>query len=258
MTNARSCAISVRLPIADCWYAIAACDDDIIRLREVWLDPYLTGDMWFIRGESRDLLVDCGTGVVSPRLTVEAIARNPVIAVACNCWYDHAGGLHDFAERGCHRDDAESIMAPTPDSSVADIYVSDDMFMALPHEGYSAASYRMRGAAPTILFEDGDWVDLGNRRIEIIHVPGMTPGSIALWEEATGSLFTSDTLFDDPSPQLRTKYRPISRPPDPQRRAKRAANLTRLSTLPVKNVYAGHFGRISRDRMLDLIGAEIG
>jgi glyoxylase-like metal-dependent hydrolase (beta-lactamase superfamily II) len=214
--------------------------------------------MWLVRGQNRDLLVDCGTGMVPPRSIVEAIARNPVIAVACNHWYDHAGGLHDFAERGCHRDDAPMIVAPSADSSVASIYVSDQMFIALPHEGYSADSYRMVGTVPTILFEDGDVIDLGDRQIEIIHVPGMTPGSIALWEKATGSLFTSDTLFDDPSPALRSKYRPIPRPPDPQRAAVRAANLQRLRALPVKTVYAGHFGRIGRHRMLELISAEIG
>jgi glyoxylase-like metal-dependent hydrolase (beta-lactamase superfamily II) len=250
-------AVSAERPVADCWYAIAACDDNIVHLREAWVDPYMTGDMWFVRGQNRDLLVDCGTGIVPPRLIVEAIARNPVIAVACNRWYDHAGGLHDFAERGCHHDDADLIAAPTADLSVASVYVSDQMFMALPYEGYSADSYRMVGAAPTILFEDGDVIDLGDRQIEIIHVPGMTPGSIALWEKETGSLFTSDTLFDDPSPALRTKYWPKSIPPDPQGRAVRVANLRRLSALPVKTVYAGHFGRIRRNRMLELISAEI-
>ena len=250
-------AVSLVRPVADCWYAIAACDDNIVQLREAWVDPYLAGDMWLVRGQDRDLLVDCGTGIVPPRPIVEAIARNPVIAVACNRWYDHAGGLHDFAERGCHHDDADLIVAPTADTSVASVYVSDEMFMALPREGYSADSYRMIGAAPTILFEDGDVIDLGNRQLQIIHVPGMTPGSIALWERATGSLFTSDTLFDDPSPALRAKYRPLTRPPDPQGQAVRVANLKRLSTLPVKTVYAGHFGRIGRNRMLDLISAEI-
>src|SRR5450631_2040440 len=193
-------------PVAEFWYAISPCDDDIVQVREAWIDPYLTGDIWLVRGRDRDLLVDSGTGIVSPRPVVEAIARNSVITVACNRWYDHAGGLYDFAERGCHRDDAALMAAPTPESSVACIYVSDQMLMALPYEGYTAESYRMAGAVPTILFDDGDVIDLGDRRIEIIHVPGMTPGSIALWEKATGSLFTSDTLFDDPAPDLRAKY----------------------------------------------------
>src|SRR5580704_5611795 len=134
-------------PQADFWYAVSPCDDDIVQLREAWIDPYLTGDMWLVRGQDRDLLVDCGTGIVSPRPIVEAIARDPVIAVACNRWYDHAGGMHDFAERGCHLDDAELIAEPTADSSVASVYVSDEMLLALPHEGYSADSYQMVGAA---------------------------------------------------------------------------------------------------------------
>jgi glyoxylase-like metal-dependent hydrolase (beta-lactamase superfamily II) len=241
--------------VAEFWYAISPCDDDIVQLREAWIDPYLTGDIWLVRGRERDLLVDCGTGIVSPRAVVEAVARNPVIAVACNRWYDHAGGLHEFAERGCHRDDAALIAAPTADSSVASIYVSDQMLIALPYEGYTTASYCMKGAAPTILFDEGDVIDLGGRTIEVLHVPGMTPGSIVLWEKASGSLFTSDTLFDDPTPRLREKYRASSDAGDPQQRAARIANLKRLSELPVKTVYAGHFGRIGRHRMLDLIRA---
>ena len=69
-------AVSAERPVADCWYAIAVCDDDIVQLREAWIDPYLTGDMWLVRGRNRDLLVDSGTGIVPPRLYVEAIARN--------------------------------------------------------------------------------------------------------------------------------------------------------------------------------------
>ena len=243
--------------VAEFWYAIAPCDDNIIHLREAWIDPYLAGDMWLIRGRDRDLLVDCGTGIVSPRSVVESVARNSVIAVACNRWYDHAGGLHEFAERGCHRDDAELIAAPTADSSVASIYVSDQMLIALPFEGYTAENYRMRGAVPTVLFDDGDVIDLGNREIEVLHVPGMTPGSIVLWEEASGSLFTSDTLFDDPTPGLRAKYHVPPDSCDPQLRAARIANLERLNDLPVKTVYAGHFGRIGRGRMLDLLRAAL-
>jgi glyoxylase-like metal-dependent hydrolase (beta-lactamase superfamily II) len=251
-----SASVSSQRLVAEFWYAVAPCDDNIVQLREVWIDPYLTGDIWLVRGRDRDLLVDSGTGIVSPRPVIEAVARNPVIAVACNRWYDHAGGLHEFAERGCHRDDAALIAAPTADSSVASIYVSDQMLMALPFEGYTTAGYRMAGAAPTVLFDDGDVIDLGGREIEVLHVPGMTPGSIVLWERASGSLFTSDTLFDDPSPELRAKYRHSS-DTDPQSRAARIANLKRLKELPVKTVYAGHFGRIGPRRMHDLIDAAL-
>jgi glyoxylase-like metal-dependent hydrolase (beta-lactamase superfamily II) len=250
-------AVLSQRAVADFWYAVAPCDDNIVHLREAWIDPYLTGDIWLVRGRDRDLLVDSGTGIVSPRPVVEAVARNPVIAVACNCWYDHAGGLHEFAERACHRNDAELIAAPTPESSVASIYVSDEMLMALPFSGYTTQNYRMAGTAPTIVLDDGAVIDLGNREIEVIHTPGMTPGSIVLWEKASGSLFTSDTLFDDPAPELRDKYRQHSDTPGPDTWAERIANLKRISELPVTTVYAGHFGRIGSRRMLELIRATL-
>jgi glyoxylase-like metal-dependent hydrolase (beta-lactamase superfamily II) len=42
-------------------------------------------------------------------------------------------------------------------------------------------------------------VDLGDRSFEVLHVPGHTPGSIALWDPACGLLFTGDTAaLDDP------------------------------------------------------------
>jgi glyoxylase-like metal-dependent hydrolase (beta-lactamase superfamily II) len=244
-----------RLEVAENWFESRPCADGIIHIREAGIDPYLTGDMWLVRGRDRALLVDSGTGIISPRTVVEELAGNAVLAVACNCWYDHAGGLHAFAQRGCHRDDAELIAAPTPDSSVASIYVSDEMLTALPWAGYSTDNFRMTGTVPTRLLGEGDVIDLGDRSIEILHVPGVTPGSIVLWEKATGSLFTSDTLFDDPAPQLRAKYHATIAPPHPEERARRIANLERLSELPVRTVYAGHFGRIGRGRMLELISA---
>ncbi|MFN8233206.1 MAG: MBL fold metallo-hydrolase [Actinomycetota bacterium] len=61
------------------------------------------------------------------------------------------------------------------------------------------------GAEPTSFVADGDLVDLGDRSFVVVHVPGHTPGSVALWEEATGLLLTGDMLylddhlgFDDP------------------------------------------------------------
>lgn len=41
---------------------------------------------------------------------------------------------------------------------------------------------------------DGDVIDLGNRKIDIIHIPGHTDGSILLFDRKTGFLFSGDTV----------------------------------------------------------------
>ena len=78
--------------------------------------------------------------------------------------------------------------------------------------------------------------------MEVLHVPGVTPGRLALWEKATGSLFTGDTVYDDP---LKRKSTPLD--------AAARESLERLRRLPVSHVYGGHFGRFGRARMLELI-----
>ena len=75
--------------------------------------------------------------------------------------------------------------------------VPDRTIEALPHEGFDTAAWAAPGAEPTSYVVDGDVIDLGDRRLEVLHVPGHTPGSIALWEAATGLLFSGDTAYVD-------------------------------------------------------------
>jgi hydroxyacylglutathione hydrolase len=42
---------------------------------------------------------------------------------------------------------------------------------------------------------DGDALDFGRHRVEVIHTPGHTPGSVCFWVEGGSLLFSGDTLF---------------------------------------------------------------
>jgi glyoxylase-like metal-dependent hydrolase (beta-lactamase superfamily II) len=51
------------------------------------------------------------------------------------------------------------------------------------------------GVRPDRSLTDGDVIDMGKlRSMEVIHVPGHSPGSIALFHELTGSLFLGDAV----------------------------------------------------------------
>ena len=96
-------------PVADIWFGVEYQGQEIWRLREAHIDPFLSGDIWLVQGQDRTLVVDSGTGIHSPVPLVEALSGKAVIAVALNCFYDHAGGLHYFAERACHPGDRAAI-----------------------------------------------------------------------------------------------------------------------------------------------------
>jgi glyoxylase-like metal-dependent hydrolase (beta-lactamase superfamily II) len=70
-----------------------------------------------------------------------------------------------------------------------------------------------------------------------LHLPGHSPGSIALWDEGAGALFTGDVIYD--SGMLLDEL-------DGSNIADYRASMERLLRLPVEVVYSGHgepFGR---------------
>ena len=50
--------------------------------------------------------------------------------------------------------------------------------------------------AKVVTLKEADIIQLGNTKLEIIHTPGHTPGSICLYNEAEKTLISGDTLFD--------------------------------------------------------------
>jgi glyoxylase-like metal-dependent hydrolase (beta-lactamase superfamily II) len=78
---------------------------------------------------------------------------------------------------------------------------------------------------------------------EVLHVPGHSPGSIALWEEATGVLFSGDAVYD--GPLVDDAYH--SNGDDYLR------TLVRLRELPVTVVHGGHFPSFGRQRYRQII-----
>ncbi len=231
------------MPIAETWYGIEPVDGGVIRLREAHVDPYLSGDFWLVRGRDADLVVDTGAGIVPPAPVVQAITGRPATAVVLCYFYDHAGGLYSFDQRACHPIDARAL---AEGRNAIKGYVCPEMVSALPWPGFDVMTYRLVTRPITREVGEGDFFDLGDRRLEVLHVPGRSRGSIALWEPATGYLFIGDTLLDDP----------LDRDFPPEDPAGLGTSLTRLATLPVSRVFGGHYGCFDRQRMLELIRSE--
>jgi len=195
--------------------------------------------MWLIEGTEHALLVETGLGVAPLRAFVETNTDKPVIAFASLGYYDHAGGLHQFDERWIHANDAHRIERPYRINTAAQWYL-DGAFAALPRAGFDPASHVMSASKPTRLLNDGDVIDLGDRRFRVCHLPGVTSGAIALFEEETGVLFTGETLVWDG--YFVYDGEPPERTDDADRQAFRAS-MRRLLDLPATAVYPAHFGR---------------
>lgn len=61
-----------------------------------------------------------------------------------------------------------------------------------------AALFGLRGhasPAPSQELHDGDEIEVGKLRFEVLHTPGHTPGHVCLYEAEQGVLFDGDVLF---------------------------------------------------------------
>jgi glyoxylase-like metal-dependent hydrolase (beta-lactamase superfamily II) len=121
--------------------------------------------------------------------------------------------------------------------------VTDDIFDALPPEPYCSKCYGVKKAPATRILEDGDVIDLGDRRFEVIHTPGHSPGGIALWEAETETLFSGDILYD--GPLIEDTYH--SNADD------YLASMERLLAIPARTVHGGHFPSFSGEKYRRLV-----
>lgn len=232
---------------ADGWFETRPTDGRITGIREAKIKPNFRANMWFVEGRDLNMLVDSGFGLASLRENIEIFSEKPIIAVATHSHCDHIGGHYEFAQTAIHAAEADILRYPTNDNTVAKGYVSRAMFIEPDDwESFDPDSYSIQGVEPTRLLADGDIVDLGNRAFEVIHVPGHSPGGIALLENSTGILFSGDMVHAGPSGIGRYALY----------HSDNEAWLTsveRLLGLPVKTVHAGHFESFGADRYRQIL-----
>jgi glyoxylase-like metal-dependent hydrolase (beta-lactamase superfamily II) len=108
---------------------------------------------------------------------------------------DHYGGLPALEQSG-----VETI------AHIGDAWaIEDPMYQFMQYFAYETPTKKRfearlkeiggRGSRVHRVVRDGDIIDVGSKKFEVIHVPGHTHGSIYLFERREGALFIGDTPY---------------------------------------------------------------
>lgn len=233
----------MQIATAETWYEVRKVADDVTYICEPHVTEFFRCNMWHVRGRDRDMLIDSGMGVVSLREHVPLVTGSHCLAVASHTHYDHIGCHHEFADRAVHAAEAHLLARPEPAAVLSDPYVTDDIFTSLPPAPFLSTEYRVKGAPATRLLLDGDVVDLGDRHFEVVHTPGHSPGGIALWEAATGILFSGDLVYD--GPLIEDCYHSNA--------ADYVASMRQLERMRPRIVHGGHFPSFDGRRFAQVV-----
>lgn len=121
--------------------------------------------MFLLTGTKEALLIDSGMRITNARELAESITDLPIKLINTHADGDHIAGNEAFGEFYMHRSEE--------------------------------ANYRFRGKAGKIIpVQQGDVLDLGDRPLEIIDLPGHTPGSIGILDVNNRVLIGGDSIQD--------------------------------------------------------------
>lgn len=210
---------------------------------------------YLVLGDDLALLYDTGMGIGNIGDVVRDITALPLLVVNSHHHYDHRGGNASLVgvakEFAAHAEGAERHEAPAPREWLA-AYAHVAHAMRRRYEGLRAldihhgfyltdsrievrevpelADWRIEAVRPTRLLREGDTLDLGGRRLQVLHTPGHSPDGICLWEPDTGLLLAGDTLISG------TFWAHVPGADVPAF----AASTARLAELPVTTALLGH------------------
>ncbi|MER8482733.1 MBL fold metallo-hydrolase [Mesorhizobium sp. M1322] len=225
------------------WFSKTVIDADTTMLSEPFVHDFVRANIWHLRGRDVDLLVDTGMGICPLAPEIDTPAGKPLLVVATHIHLDHVGSLHEFPLRTGPRMSAAHF--DIMDDAVTYAHMFHDLDGAvskLPAPGWKAADYKILPAPLTRTLDEGDLVDLGDRQFRVLHLPGHSPDSIALFDEVDGLFFAGDAIYDAML---------IDDLPDSDRPAYRRT-MQRLLNLPIRIGHGGHGPSFDAKRMREI------
>jgi glyoxylase-like metal-dependent hydrolase (beta-lactamase superfamily II) len=212
---------------------------------------------WLVSGSERCVLIDTGLGLADIAAALEPVASAPTIVVNSHVHFDHVGGNELFDHVEMHELGPEWIEFATRDEEVSGyrevaegMYGSwqrlreadrdgwfligpDETMRPWPRERLAELGWRIDPPGPDHLLTEGDTVELGDRKLRVIHTPGHAPDHICLLDEAEGILFAQDQAY----------YGPLliyERGTDPATYARSARRLADELAGTIRIVYTAH------------------
>jgi len=179
------------------WFQVYRLPDGTLAIYEGY--QFEEALMYLVVGTERAVLIDTGTGIGDLDEVVAELTDLPVEVINTHEHYDHAGGNYRFDKTAAFDDQAAlKRLADGRSAESMTRYKSDEYVIKPYPDGFDVAAWHIPSHKPSRLLHDGDAIDLGSRRLEVIHIPGHSPGSIALLDRENRVLFTGDHFFPGP------------------------------------------------------------
>jgi glyoxylase-like metal-dependent hydrolase (beta-lactamase superfamily II) len=150
---------------------------------------------WLVVGSKAALLIDTGNGIGDIASIVRSLTDKPVTVINTHSHYDHVGGNHQFEQVAALDSDYGRANAGGYANAAVRGEVSEEALCRPLPEGFTEDEHVIHPYAVSQWVKDGHRFDIGGRVLEVLHIPGHSPDGIALFEPASGFLWSGDTYY---------------------------------------------------------------
>lgn len=183
--------------VGDDWFKVHGVAPGVFSITENRQYEGVTS--FLIVGSVHAVLFDTGLGVARIAPVVKRLTDLPVTVINSHTHFDHVGGNGEFADVR-NLDSPYSVASARGEVSeslreyASETLAGDRVCGALP-AGVTSRDYAIPTWRIAANVRDGEVIDLGDRRLEVLGTPGHTPDSLSLLDRANGLLFTGDTYY---------------------------------------------------------------
>lgn len=167
----------------DNWFTIEQIDRDTFSISEYkhWEETHC----YLLCGEKCAILI---------RKIVDSLTELPVMAITTHVHWDHIGGHKYFDNIAVYEAEKDwlSVRFPIP------LQVVKNNLTRLPcnfPRDFDINAYQIFQGMPQRILQDGDFLNLGGREIQVIHTPGHSPGHCCFYEPERNYLYSGDLIY---------------------------------------------------------------
>jgi glyoxylase-like metal-dependent hydrolase (beta-lactamase superfamily II) len=230
------------------WFCAEQLTETIRRIWEPHVHRFFRANLFHVIGKDADLIIDFGMGLAPLRPFLNIDVGKPVIALATHVHADHIGSFNEFEHRLGHAVEADGFAGMEDAVTLAHLF--RDLPQGVeqtPEPSFDQNHYAILPAPLTRVLAENDTVDIGGSLYKVLHLPGHSPGSIGLLDEASGVFFSGDAIYDGTL---------VDNLPGCDKSAYRTT-MRRLRDLDVSTAYGGHGAPMSRERMRTIATAYL-
>ncbi|MDE6586057.1 MAG: MBL fold metallo-hydrolase [Clostridia bacterium] len=173
------------------WFTVERIDENTFAISEYKHREEMHS--YLLIGMEKALLIDTGLGVANIKSVIDALTKLPIIVATTHIHWDHIGGHKYFDNIAVYECEKQWFTDfPLPLEVVkANLQDTNCNFP----KNFDINNYTIFQANPQFLLHENEIINLGGRRILIIHTPGHSPGHCCFYELDKGYLFSGDLIY---------------------------------------------------------------